>query len=254
MTLRLEKEGKVAHLLIDRPDKRNAFNQAMWELLPELLADAMTDDAIRILMLHASRKDSAFCAGADIGEFATGSTDPEWRARNQAAIGRVQHELAQAPKPTVAIVDGDCVGGGCGIALACDMRVAGPKARFGITPSKLGLVYPLHDTKLLVDLVGPSQAKRILFTGQLLSAQQALDMGLITILADDPYTEADALAATMASVSSHSQTMSKSIIKRILDGQADDDAETSALFDSAFESDDFKEGVSAFMEKRKPEF
>ncbi|GAA0486135.1 enoyl-CoA hydratase-related protein [Parasphingorhabdus litoris] len=254
MTLRIEKEGKIAHLLIDRPDKRNAFNQAMWELLPELLADAMADDAIRVLMLHASRNDSAFCAGADIGEFATGSTDPEWRARNQAAIGRVQHELAQAPKPTIAIIDGDCVGGGCGIALACDMRVAGPKARFGITPSKLGLVYPLHDTKLLVDLVGPSQAKRILFTGQLLSAQQALDIGLITLLEDDPYAEAEALAATMVSVSSHSQMMSKSIIKRILDGQADDDAETSALFDSAFESDDFKEGVSAFMEKRKPEF
>lgn len=254
MTLRLEKNGKLAHLIIDRPDKRNAFNQTMWELLPELLADAMADDAIRVLTLHASRKESAFCAGADIGEFASGSSDPEWRARNQAAIGRVQHELAQAPKPTVAIIDGDCVGGGCGIALACDMRVAGPAARFGITPSKLGLVYPLHDTKLLVDLVGPSQAKRILFTGQLLLAQQALDIGLITILADDPYAEAEALAATMASVSSHSQTMSKSIIKRILDGQADDDTETSALFDSAFESDDFKEGVSAFMEKRKPEF
>ncbi|MEP2101370.1 MAG: enoyl-CoA hydratase-related protein [Parasphingorhabdus sp.] len=254
MTLRLEKEGKVAHLIIDRPEKRNAFNQAMWELLPELLADAMADDAIRVLTLHASRKDSAFCAGADIGEFATGSTDPEWRAKNQAAIGKVQHELAQAPKPTIAIIDGDCVGGGCGIALACDMRVAGPKARFGITPSKLGLVYPLHDTKLLVDLVGPSQAKRILFTGQLLSAQEALDIGLITLLVDNPYSEAEALANTMASVSSHSQTMSKSIIKRILDGQADDDAETERLFDSAFESDDFKEGVSAFMEKRKPEF
>ncbi|WP_422345719.1 enoyl-CoA hydratase/isomerase family protein [Parasphingorhabdus sp.] len=254
MTLRLEKQGKVAHLLIDRPDKRNAFNQAMWELLPALLADAMADDAIRVLMLHASRKDSAFCAGADIGEFATGSTDPDWRARNQAAIGRVQHELAQAPKPTIAIIDGDCVGGGCGIALACDMRVAGPKARFGITPSKLGLVYPLHDTKLLVDLVGPSQAKRILFTGQLLSAQAVMDIGLITLLADDPYAEAETLAATMASVSLHSQTMSKAIIKRILDGQADDDAETEQLFDSAFESDDFKEGVRAFMEKRKPEF
>lgn len=254
MTLRLEKNGKLASLIIDRPDKRNAFNQAMWELLPELLADAMADDAIRVLMLHASRKDSAFCAGADIGEFSTGSSDPEWRARNQAAIGKVQHELAQAPKPTIAIIDGDCVGGGCGMALACDMRVAGPKARFGITPSKLGLVYPLHDTKLLVDLVGPSQAKRILFTGQLLSAQEALDIGLITVLADDPYNETEALANTMASVSLHSQTMSKSIIKRILDGQADDDAETEQLFDSAFESDDFKEGVSAFMEKRKPEF
>lgn len=254
MTLRLEKKGKLAHLIIDRPDKRNAFNQAMWELLPELLADAMADDTIRLLTLHASRKDSAFCAGADIGEFSAGSIDPEWRAKNQAAIGKVQHELAQAPKPTIAIIDGDCVGGGCGIALACDMRVAGPKARFGITPSKLGLVYPLHDTKLLVDLVGPSQAKRILFTGQLLSAQEALDIGLITVLTGEPYVEAEALASTMASVSSHSQTMSKSIIKRILDGQADDDAETEQLFDSAFESDDFKEGVSAFMEKRKPEF
>ena len=77
-------------------------------------------------------------------------------------------------KPTIAVIDGDCIGGGCGIALACDMRIAGPAARFGITPAKLGLVYPLHDTKLLVDAVGPSQAKRILFTGQILPADEAL--------------------------------------------------------------------------------
>ncbi|MEW4467810.1 enoyl-CoA hydratase-related protein [Parasphingorhabdus sp. JC815] len=254
MTLRLEKNGKIAHLLIDRPEKRNAFTQDMWELFPELLADAMADDTVRVLTVNASKKDSAFCAGADIGEFSTGSTDPEWRAKNQAAISKVQHELAQAVKPTIAVVDGDCVGGGCGIALACDMRVAGPKARFGITPAKLGLVYPLHDTKLLVDAVGPSQAKRILFTGQILDAQEASRIGLVTILADEPYEEAMALADTMASVSSHSQQMSKSIVKRILDGQADDDAESRALFDSAFTSDDFKEGVSAFLEKRKPQF
>lgn len=254
MTLRLEKKGKIAHLLIDRPNKRNAFTQAMWELFPELLADAIEDDAVRVLMVHASTENSAFCAGADIGEFGAGSTDPEWRAKNQAAIGKVQHDLAQAAKPTIAVIDGDCVGGGCGIALACDMRIAGPQARFGITPAKLGLVYPLHDTKLLVDAVGPSQAKRILFTGQILPAAEALRIGLITILADDPYTEAEALADTMASVSLHSQQMSKHIVRRILDGQADDDEASSALFDAAFESDDFKEGVSAFLEKRKPEF
>ena len=254
MTLRLEKNGKIAHLIIDRPDKRNAFTQEMWELFPKLLADAMADDAVRVLTVNASKKDSAFCAGADIGEFGAGSTDPKWREKNQSAIGKVQHELAQAPKPTIAVIDGDCVGGGCGIALACDLRIAGPKARFGITPAKLGLVYPLHDTKLLVDEVGPSQAKRILFTGQILPAEEALRIGLITILADEPYVEAMALADTMASVSSHSQRMSKAIIKRILDGQADDDANSRALFDSAFESDDFKEGVSAFLDKRKPEF
>lgn len=254
MTLRLEKNGTIAHLIIDRPDKRNAFTQEMWEMFPDLLADAMADDAIRVLTVHASKKDSAFCAGADIGEFGTGSTDPEWRAKNQAAIGKVQHDLAQAIKPTIAVIDGDCVGGGCGIALACDMRIAGPAARFGITPAKLGLVYPLHDTKLLVDAVGPSQAKRILFTGQILPAEEALRIGLITLLAEDPYAEADALAQTMASVSSHSQKMSKTIIKRILDGQADDDDTSRALFDAAFESNDFKEGVSAFLAKRKPEF
>lgn len=254
MTLRLEKNGKIAQLVIDRPEKRNAFNQAMWELFPELLADAMADESIRILTVNASKKDSAFCAGADIGEFSSGSSDPDWRARNQAAIGKVQHELVQAIKPTIAIIDGDCVGGGCGIALACDMRIAGPKARFGVTPSKLGLVYPLHDTKLLVDAVGPSQAKRILFTGQIIDAKEAERIGLITQLADDPYADATALAETMASVSSHSQQMSKHIIQRILDGQSDDDASTSAMFDAAFESADFKEGVSAFLEKRKPEF
>ncbi|ASK88886.1 enoyl-CoA hydratase/isomerase family protein [Sphingorhabdus sp. SMR4y] len=254
MTLRLEKEGKIAHLLIDRPEKRNAFTQQMWELFPDLLADAMADESIRLLAVHASSRDSAFCAGADIGEFSTGSSDPVWRAKNQAAIGKVQHDLAQAPKPTLAVIDGDCIGGGCGIALACDLRIAGPAARFGITPAKLGLVYPLHDTKLLVDAVGPSQAKRILFTGQILPAEEALRIGLITVLADDPYAEAMATAETMASVSSHSQRMSKRVIRRILEGQADDDAESEALFNAAFDSDDFKEGVSAFLEKRKPEF
>ena len=254
MTLRLEKERKIARLLIDRPDKRNAFTQEMWELFPKLLAEAMSDDQVRVLLVHASATNSAFCAGADIGEFGAGSTDPEWRAKNQAAINKTQHDLAQAAKPTIAIIDGDCVGGGCGIALACDIRIAGPEARFGITPAKLGLVYPLHDTKLLVDAVGPSQAKRILFTGQILNAQKAERIGLITQLVDDPYDEANSLAETMASVSAHSQKMSKQIIQRILEGQADDDAESSAMFDAAFESDDFREGVSAFLEKRKPEF
>ncbi len=254
MTLRLEKSGKIAHLIIDRPAKRNAFSQEMWELFPDLLADAMDDDAIRVLLVHASQKDSAFSAGADISEFAAGANDPAWRARNQVAIRKVQHELARAPKPTVAIIDHDCIGGGCGVAIACDMRVAGPKARFGITPAKLGLVYSLHDTKLLVDLIGPSQAKRILFTGQLLPADEARDIGLVTILVDDPYGEAAALAESMASVSSHSQIMSKAIIRRILDGQADDDAETEAQFADAFQGEDFIRGAAAFLGKRKPEF
>lgn len=253
MSLRLEKEGAVAHLLIDRTEKRNAFSQAMWVEFPSLLAEAMADDGVKALVLRSAEA-GVFCAGADIQEFSEGALDPSWRAANQAAIARAQIELARAEKPVIVAIDGDCVGGGCGLAIAGDMRVASPRSRLGITPAKLGLVYSLHDTKLLVDLVGPAQAKRILFTAQLFPAAEAHRMGLVEILADDPVAEAQQLAETMASVSAHSIRNSKKIIRRILDGQADDDAVTEALFGDAFTGADFKEGVSAFLEKRKPRF
>lgn len=249
MTLRLETAGRVAHLLIDRAAKRNAFTQAMWEALPVLLGEAMADDAVRVLILRAAEP-GAFSAGADIAEFATGARDAAWRAANQAAIARAQFELARAPKPVIAYVDGDCVGGGCGLALACDLRVATPAARFGITPAKLGLVYSLHDTKLLVDLVGPAQAKRILFTAGLIDAAEACRIGLVDLLDADPI----GLAETIAGNSPHSVRQSKAMVCRILDGQAGDDAATQALFADAFTLRDFDEGVAAFLAKRRPVF
>lgn len=176
MTLRLERDGPVARLLIDRPARRNAMTQAMWEMLPILVQDAMADDAIRVLIL-ASATPGLFCAGADIDEFATCSGDPDWRFANQTAIRTTQYALAHADKPVIAAIDGDCVGGGCGLAIACDLRIAAPAARLGITPAKLGIVYSLFDTKLLVDLVGPARAKRILFTGALHDADTALAIG-----------------------------------------------------------------------------
>ena len=154
MNLRLETDGAVARLLIDRAEKRNAFTQAMWEALPGLVDRAMADPAVRVLVL-ASAAPGVFCAGADIGELLANKDDAAWRAANQAAINRAQFRLARAEKPVIAFIAGDCVGGGCGLALAADIRVATPEARLGITPANLGLVYPLHDTKLLVDLVGP---------------------------------------------------------------------------------------------------
>lgn len=157
MTLRLESEGTVARLLIDRAAKRNAFDQAMWAALPGLVAEAVASPAARVMVLQAA-DEGAFCAGADIAELMANKDDAAWRAANHAAIGKAQSMLARAAKPTIAFIDGDCVGGGCGLAMACDIRVATPRARFGITPAKLGLVYPLHDTKLLVDLVGPGRA------------------------------------------------------------------------------------------------
>ncbi|MFC3711542.1 enoyl-CoA hydratase/isomerase family protein [Sphingoaurantiacus capsulatus] len=251
--VRLEQDGPVARLLLDRADKRNALDQPMWEAIPVLVDEAMARASVRVLVV-GSAAPGLFCAGADIAEFAAMTPDPDWRARNQAAIRRTQVTLARSPKPTIAAVDGDCIGGGCGLALACDMRVASPRARFGITPAKLGIVYPLHDTKLLVDVVGPAQAKRILYTAGLLDAAEAHRIGLADILADDVAAAVAELTAAIAATSPHSQQASKAIIRRILDGESDDDTASSGQFDASFSGADFREGVAAFLEKRKPHF
>ncbi|MBA4090512.1 MAG: enoyl-CoA hydratase [Sphingobium sp.] len=253
MPLRLEQDGPVARLLIDRPDKRNAMTQAMWEALPRLVGQAMADDAIRVLLL-ASATPGLFCAGADIHELAACAGDPDWRAANQTAIRASQYALAHAEKPVIAAIDGDGVGGGCGLAIACDLRIASPAARLGITPAKLGIVYSLFDTKLLVDLVGPARARRILYTGALHSADEALSIGLIEEIAPDPLAAAHALAHIIAANAQHSVRTSRAIVRRILDGQADDDATTLALFRDAFTLPDFAEGVAAFRARRRPDF
>jgi enoyl-CoA hydratase/carnithine racemase len=249
VTLRLEASGQIARLIIDRAEKRNAFTQAMWAELPRLLATAAANAQLRLLIVQAAHP-GAFCAGADITELLANKDDAQWRAANQAAINMAQHDLARFPLPTVAFVEGDAVGGGCGITLACDLRVATPAARFGITPAKLGLVYPLHDVKLLTDLVGPGQAKRMLFTGALIDAAEALRIGLVEAVADSP----DGFVEAILAASRHSTKAIKQFVRRVLDGQAADDAETLAVFAAAFTGTDFAEGTSAFVAKRKPEF
>ncbi|MDX3900286.1 MAG: enoyl-CoA hydratase-related protein [Sphingobium sp.] len=253
MTLRLEQDGAIARMLIDRPARRNAMNHAMWERLPLLVGQAMADDAVRVLIL-TSATPGIFCAGADIDEFAACSGEESWRVANQTAIRSTQYALAQAEKPVIAAIDGDCVGGGCGLAMACDIRVASPAARLGITPARLGIVYSLFDTKLLVDLVGPARAKRILYTGALMEAEQALAIGLIDEVAADPVAQAEALARTIASNAQHSVRSAKAIIGRIIDGQSDDDERTLAMFRDAFTLPDFAEGIAAFQARRKPDF
>lgn len=250
MTLRLEIDGAVGHLLIDRPDQRNAFNLDMWSAMPALLDEAESDPDLRVLVIRSAKAGSAFCAGADIKELLANKDDAQWRSANQEAINKVQYKLAWLDLPTLAFVEGDCIGGGCGLALACDLRVATPAARFGITPAKLGLVYPFHDVKLLTDLVGPGQAKRILFTGGLLDADEALRIGLVELIGDDPTQTIRELQA----VSPHSIRENKKFVRRVLDGQEADDADTLRIFAQGFEGADFVEGTTAFVEKRKPRF
>ena len=252
MSFSLFVDDALATLRFDRNNKRNALTQEMWESIPALVVDAVARGA-GVLML-AGTAGGTFSAGADIAEFTVGASDPAWRRSNQVAIRAAMSALAEAPIPTIALVEGDCVGGGCGLALCCDLIIAAPAARFAITPAKLGLVYSLEDTRRLVSRVGAAQAKRILFGGELLDAAEALRVGLVEIVDDDAPAVAQATAASWLSASPHSQRESKAIIRRILEGQSADDSVTLALFAAAFDGPDFVEGSTAFLERRAPRF
>jgi enoyl-CoA hydratase/carnithine racemase len=198
----------------------------------------------------------AFAAGADISEFEQVYADRATAGAYFSEIAAAMEALATFEAPTIARIDGPCVGGGLGLALCCDLRIASDRARLGITPAKLGLMYSLADTKRLVDAVGPSRAKDILFTGRILDADEALAVGLIDTVA--PVADLDAAVAakaeTIAAASQWSARKAKQIIARILAGQTTDDAETSAWMLDAVEGEDFTEGRDAFLAKRTARF
>jgi enoyl-CoA hydratase/carnithine racemase len=251
--LRLETAGAVATLTIERPAKRNAMSYDMWSALPGLVDRVRADDAVRVLVLRGGEH---FSAGADISEFTTLRKDAEGAARYGEAVHNGERALATLGKPTIAAITGFCIGGGCEMALACDIRVAADDARFGITPAKLGIVYNFTSTKQLVDVVGPAWAKQILFSGDILDAQTALQIGLVNEL--HPSADLDArvkeLSELIASRAQVSVRGAKSIVNRITEGQHVEDEAVRALYDEAVHSAEYAEGVAAFMDKRAPRF
>lgn len=250
----LDQSGSHAVLRLNRPDKRNALNLDMWRRMIELLAMAEDDSSIRVLIVSGTG--NTFAAGADIEEMKAVFDDPEIAATIADVTHTAQKALYRFSKPTVAMIRGACVGGGCGIALCCDLRFADASAKLGIPPGKLGLVYSLADTKRLIDVVGPATAKDILYTGRIIEAEEARTLGLIDRLTDADALETDVntFADQICTVSEFSARSTKKIVQLIVDGATDDTAETRALFVDAFSGDDFEEGFSAFTEKRKPAF
>ncbi len=248
-------DGPFGRIVLNRPDKKNAMSQAMWHRVASAVQalDAAAD--VRVIILCSSTLGS-FSAGADISELETIASDPERREANRRAIRDAQRGLARAKKPTIAQISGPCVGGGCGLAIHCDFRFADGDARFGITPAKIGIIYPLNDTKQLMDLVGVSNAKSMLFTGRLIDALEAKSIGLIDRLvsADQLVAEVEVFARELSAVSQYSLNGIKQTMQRILDGQVDDDPASENMFVTAHESVDAKEGVKAFLEKRQAKF
>ena len=257
--LRLRRDGAVLTLTLNRPARLNAISYAMFARLPGLLAElagAAAAGGLRALVLRGAGS-RAFSAGADISEFQAIRATKEQTAAYDAAVVAAEEALASFPLPTVAAVHGDCYGGGCALAIACDVRFAAAGARFAITPAKLGIVYPLRGTKRLVDLVGPSRAKIILMTGADFGAARAQALGLV----DEVFPDPDALdagvhafTALLGSRSGVTQRAAKQTIARILDGADRDDAAHAALQAAALDSPDYAEGVRAFLERRPPVF
>ncbi|HEY8449313.1 MAG TPA: enoyl-CoA hydratase-related protein [Bacillota bacterium] len=253
--LYLIKEPPIATLVLNRPDKRNALTLGMWQAIPGLVREVEGDAAIKVLIVRGA-DERAFAAGADISEFETLRTGVEKAEAYNRATAEAETALATLSKPTIAMIQGFCIGGGCSIALSCDFRFADTTARFGITPARLGLVYGLPSTKRLVDVVGPSHAKYILFSGRQIDAQRAYEIGLINELhaPEDLVAKTLEFARTLCDNAQFSIRSTKRIIQRILEGQFEDDEETARLRHESFATDDYREGVRAFLEKRKPRF
>lgn len=245
----------LAWLTLNRPDKRNAVTAGMWAALPGIARDIAADPSIRVALVRGAGTE-AFSAGADIAEMQQNLAHAERMRAMQQAVLEGQLAWARLAIPTVAVVFGACTGGGCGLALACDLRLASEDSFFAIPPARLGLVYALDDTRRLVDLVGPARAKEILFTGRRVPAREALSLGLVNevVPAADLVARATELAGAMASNAGNSIAAAKRIVNLIMDGTRAETPETRALFDGAFASAEFIEGARAFLEKRGPRF
>lgn len=256
-----QRQGAVVRLSLRRAEKKNALNEAMWRelerccstLRAELEAGA-SGDAPRVLVLAG--EPGAFCAGADIAELSALVHDANAMARNNALVSQAQLALERLPLPTIAVIDGPCFGGGLGLAAACDFRIASARARFAITPAKLGLLYSIEDTRRVVRLLGFARTRQMLMRGLQLDAATALTWGVL-----DELVEPDALPARLeqwlAELAAQSPTSMRGIKSTLgwLGGNVDhSEASVRQAFDAAFGGADFAEGAAAFLARRTPVF
>lgn len=246
----------VVTVALARPGKRNAVTLAMWRALKPLFEELGADPAVRAVILTG--RGGHFCAGADISEFATVRTGPEAVAAYEEAGDGATAAIRDCPKPTIAAVSGFGVGGGCGLALACDLRVGDATTRMGIPAAKRGLVYGTLDTGLLIRAVGPARAKMVLFTARAFAAADCLRMGMLDQMAAEGATALDAaraLAEEIAANAPISVAGSKFVIGTMAAGEeAAQAAAIHAWQERATASADYAEASRAFVEKRPARF
>lgn len=252
----VEQDGAIATVVFNRPRMRNAISLAMWNEIAEITERLSRDDSVRAIVYRGAGRD-AFASGADISEFAEQRKDTATALAYGRATDGAYAAVRQCPKPTVAMIYGYCMGGAMAVAMACDFRFAAEGSRYGIPAARLSIIYGLDAVHQLVDLVGPSYAKDILYSARTLEAVEAFRIGFIQRLvpAGDLESQTYEYLRTVAANAPLSVRGTKAQIRAIFEGISDAHREhLRALSLETFESADYKEGTRAFLEKRSPGF
>ncbi|UVO26830.1 enoyl-CoA hydratase [Bradyrhizobium arachidis] len=246
----------VGVITFNNPGKRNAMSLEMWEGFGQALTSLLDDDAVRVVVLRGAGG-KAFVSGADISQFEktrhNAAASEEYAKRNEAQRAL----LADYPKPTIACIQGFCLGGGMQVAMLTDIRIASASSQFGIPAAKLGIAYGYDGLRHLVSLVGPSWARLLMYTGMRIDAAEALRIGLVerVIPDDELWGAVMEIAHTVSENAPLAIKAAKITIAQILKDAGDRDMEAiKAIGTACMDSADFREGRQAFMEKRKPQF
>jgi enoyl-CoA hydratase/carnithine racemase len=250
----VERDGAIATVTLNRPERLNALDKAMWSRLGSAVQELDGDDSLRCIVLRGAG-DRAFAAGADISEFhSERANSKQAQAYSEGGIGWLR-AVAECRHPTLALIQGACVGGGLLIASQCDLRICNESARFGVPVKNLGLTESYEELAGMLRLLGPAASLEILLEGRIWNAREAYENGLVSRVVPDANVVAEAYAAArrIAEGAPLVARWHKKFIRRLLDPRpltAEERAEGYACFDT----EDFREGVAAFLAKRKPQF
>ena len=250
-----KRDGRAGVITVNNPERHNAMSLEMWEAVGRAFDEFRQDDGVRVVVITGAGGKS-FISGADISKFETERASAEAVTHYNAVRDAMDKAVINYPKPTIAMIRGYCIGGGLGFALNCDLRICTEKSTFGVPAAKLGLGYGYDGVKKLTDLVGPSFAKEIFFTGRQFTAAEAASMGLVNRVLPDSELEAfvNDYANVIASNAPLTVDSIKFIVSQVVSDETADLVKCDELVKACFASTDYREGRRAFMEKRKPNF
>ncbi|NNG04666.1 MAG: enoyl-CoA hydratase [Inquilinus sp.] len=250
------RDGFAGHVVFNNPERHNAVSLEMWDAAEQALSTFASDDRVRVVILSGAGG-KAFVSGADISKFEKERGSKDATEHYNARLKVVYDTIEKYPKPTIAMIDGHCIGGGLNLAACCDLRLCSAKSRFAMPAAKLALGYPYDAIRRLINAVGAAAAKQLMFTAKSFDADTALRLGLVQEVADDALeARVGALAETIAGNAPLTIKAMKFISTQVLepDPAKRDLSRCDELVGACFASEDYVEGRQAFMEKRKPQF